>query len=430
MAHRIFTLKAATLIAGASLLALAASAQQPGTLRLRNLPAGLTEAKVRAHVMAPANVQNIEMEEVDPRREKLFKVPRRVQQFQGTPKLNLETFGTAAHTILKDNVTGYVLQVRKNGNLVYNLIWNWAQTPSDGSDGWHSTTRMHLASVSKFLTAVGMMKTLDAHGISYDAKISPYLPAYWAEGGKINQITFRQLMTHKSGFSTGTSKSSYDFMKAQVAAGVTSVGGYDYENMNFGLCRILIPIINGDVDKDAVFINNAALNDQAWDAVTLHHYKKYMQDNIFTPAGVTNASFAPLPGVEGAFAYKFPHGGQNGWDSGDLASVAGGAAWRLSTKELLNVMDHVRRKNDIIPAAKAQYLLDAHFGIDQTTNTPAGKIYNKNGSWSSNGRREQCVAFFMPDNIEMVVFVNSPIGEENFSLRGLVKDLYINSLTD
>ena len=110
--------------------------------------------------------------------------------------------------------------------------------------------------------------------------------------------------------------------------------------------------------------------------------------------------------------------------------MAGGAAWRLSTKELLNVMDHVRRKNDIIPAAKAQYLLDAHFGIDQTTNTPAGKIYNKNGSWSSNGRREQCVAFFMPDNIEMVVFVNSPIGEENFSLRGLVKDLYINSLTD
>jgi CubicO group peptidase (beta-lactamase class C family) len=430
MAHQTFTLKAVTLLAGASLLALGASAQQPGALRLRNLPPELSEAKVRAHVIAPANVQNVEMEEVDPRRERLFQVPRRTQQFQTTPKLDIATFGTAAHTILKNNVTGYVLQVRKNGNLVYNLVWNWAQTPTDGKDGWHSDTRMHVASVSKFLTAVAMMKTLDAKGISYDAKISPYLPAYWAEGGKINQITFRQLMTHKSGFSTGTSKSDFAFMKAQVAAGVPAVGGYDYENMNFGLCRILIPILNGNVDKDAVFINNAALNDQAWDAVTLHHYKKYMQDKVFTPAGVNNASFAPLPAVKGAFAYKFPNGGQNGWNSGDLATVAGGAGWRLSTKELLNVMDHVRRKNTIIPAAKAQYLLDAHFGIDQTINTPAGKMYDKNGSWSSNGRKEQCVAYFMPDNIEVVAFVNSPIGAENFSLRGLVKDLYLNSLTD
>jgi len=30
---------------------------------------------------------------------------------------------------------------------------------------------MHLASVSKYLTAVGLVKALDAKGISYDAKI-------------------------------------------------------------------------------------------------------------------------------------------------------------------------------------------------------------------------------------------------------------------
>jgi CubicO group peptidase (beta-lactamase class C family) len=287
---------------------------------------------------------------------------------------------------------------------------------------------MHIASVSKFLTAVAMMKTLDAKGISYDAKIWPYLPTYWSKGSKINQITFRQLLTHRSGFATGTSSSSFGFMKGRVALGVPAVGGYDYENMNFGLCRILIPVLNGNVSQNAVFINDVALNDSAWDAVTLFHYKKYMQDKIFTPAGVSSASFAPEAWVDDALAYKFPHGGENGWNSGDLKTMAGGAAWRLSPEELLNVMNHVRRKNTIISAAKAQYLLDAYFGIDQVINTPAGKLYNKNGAWKSNGRREQCVAYFMPDNIEVVVFVNSPIGTQDFSLRGLVKDLYLNSL--
>jgi hypothetical protein len=31
---------------------------------------------------------------------------------------------------------------------------------------------------------------------------------------------------------------------------VTSIGHYHYENMNFGLCRILLAIINGNIDKD------------------------------------------------------------------------------------------------------------------------------------------------------------------------------------
>ena len=35
------------------------------------------------------------------------------------------------------------------------------------------------------------------------------------------------------------------------------------------------------------------------------------------------------------------------------------------TKELLSVMNHVRRKGTIVDASKAQYILDNSFGIDQ-----------------------------------------------------------------
>jgi hypothetical protein len=110
--------------------------------------------------------------------------------------------------------------------------------------------------------------------------------------------------------------------------------------------------------------------------------------------------------------------------------MAGGAAWRLSVDDLLKVMDHVRRRNTIIPAGRAQQVLDGNLGIDQAIPTPAGTIYNKNGRWTSGGRTEQSVIYFMPNGMELVVLVNSPISVEGWSLRGIVKDLFIDNLVN
>jgi len=401
-------------------------------LKLQNLPKGLTEATIKAHVIAPAHVRDIQIERVDSALEVIPKIPAVIKDFKPTltAKVDIGAFGTVVHTLLKDSVTGYILQLRQNGNLVYNLIWNGAQTPADLNQGWTEDTRMHVASVSKFLTAVGLVKVLESKKISYDAAIVDYLPTYWSKGSNINKITFRHLLTNRAGFATNSSASDYVFMKSKVAGGVSNVGSYDYENMNFGLCRILIPIINGNVSKGAEFSPIPAMNDQAWDAVTLYHYRNYMQTSVFTPAGVNNVGFEPIAGGKNALAYKFPHNNEKGWNSGNLASVAGGAGWRLSTKELLNVMNHARRKNTIISASQAQYMLDNSFGIDQMINTPAGKLYNKNGAWGNNSRTEQCVAYFWPQEMELVVFVNSPIADSNFSLRNIVSQAFINSLSN
>lgn len=413
-------------LSSTSLSAAPNAALRPG-LRIQALPPEVNEARVRAHVMVPSNILGIESEEV---RETRFKLPVLGKTFKVKPMLDVGEFGQTIHAVLKDSVNGYMMQVHKNGTLVQTLQWNWAKVPADGNKGWKPSTRMHAASVSKFLTAVGMVKTLDAKGISYDTKIASYLPTYWNRGNNIDKITFRHLLTHRSGFSTGGPSSDYNFMKTRVAAGVSGVGSYDYENMNFGLCRILIPIINGNIPKNATFLFGN-LNDNAWDAITVDNFRKYMQTNVFTPAGVSKVGFAPVAALPRALAYEYLKTPAKGWDSGNLASMAGGAGWRLSVGELLRVMDHVRRRNTILPKAKTQYMLDNNFGIDQIIDTPAGKTYNKNGLWRSNGRTEQCVAFFMPDNIEVAVFVNSKIGSgDGFSLRGIVQDAYVNSLSN
>lgn len=396
---------------------------------VRKMPKGVTVNKLKAHIIEPDNVKNIEMEIVDESKEVNIKIPVNTKKYNAKPKLNVNKFGETVHNALKDNVTGYILQVRQNGNLTYNLLWKEAQTKADIQKNWSENTRMHVASVSKFITAVGLVKLLDSKGISYDAKIINYLPDYWVKGSNIDKITFRHLLTHTSGFGGSSSSSNYNFMKGNVALGVSGVGAYDYENMNFGLMRILIPIINGDVDKDAKFFPDVNINNVVWDGFTTAFYKEYMQDKVFTPAGVSDAGFAPTSFVGSiALAYKFPALNQQGWNSGNLSTMAGGAAWHLSSKELLNVMNHVRRKNTIIPAQKAQYMLDNHFGIDQKINTDAGAIYNKNGGWHNNGRTEQSVAYFFPNGMEVVVFVNSPIGTNNASLRNVVKDAFLSSL--
>jgi CubicO group peptidase (beta-lactamase class C family) len=199
--------------------------------------------------------------------------------------------------------------------------------------------------------------------------------------------------------------------------------------MNFGLCRILIPIINGNIAKSTSF-TPALLNDQYWDLNTINTYKSYMQAKVFTPAGVANAEFEPLVSTPNALAYPFPFASTKGWNSGDLRTVSGGAGWRLSIKELLNVMNHARRKGTIVSAAKLQYMLDNAFGIDQIITTPAGKLYNKNGAWGTgDGRTEQCVAYFLPQGMELALFVNSPIGASTIGLRDIVKTAYVNSLS-
>jgi CubicO group peptidase (beta-lactamase class C family) len=398
-------------------------AQPSRTQQLQlQLPNELTDARVRAHVIAPAALRSVQTEEQV--RTARLAIPAIARQFSTTPSLDVGAFGLALHNVLRNSVAGYVLQIARNGVPIHLGIWNWAQTPADAGQGWTENTRMHLASVSKLLTAVGVTKALG--GLSYDTKIINYLPTYWSKGPNIDKITFRHLLTHRSGFTTGGSGSDYALMKSKVAAGVSNVGASSgYENMNFGLMRILIPILRGTVNKSASF---GAYNDATWDLLTVYYYKKYMQDNVFTPAGVSNADFAPRPGAK-AFAYRFPVGNTPGWNSGDLSTVAGGAGWRLSTRELLSVMNHVRRRNTIISAAAAQNMLDNRFGLNGAPSTPAGEVYYKKGLWRDGaGKTEQCGAYFLPGGMELAVFVNSQIGAAGYDLWQIVLDTYKNSL--
>jgi CubicO group peptidase (beta-lactamase class C family) len=389
----------------------------------------LDEATVRDHVMWPDYLQEASSDRGPE------DVPVKRLLWPPVPvfyEFDAPGFIRALEEQLTGNVAGYSIRLTENGSTIALADQNWAKGPQDGSEDWTPDTRMHVASLSKIMTAVAMTRLLGEAGISPGTPIIDYLPGYWAKGQNVGQITFAELMTHTSGLAFGAtnSRSDFEWMKSQIAAGTCHIGEYSYQNMNFGLCRILLATIKGNIPVDWTvpgwlgWLFGPEFTDIFWDLITVRAYASYVANQVFAPAGVTGPDFTH--DAADALAYNFPVTG-NGWSSGDLTSMAGGAAWHMSVDEVLKVMATFRRGGTIVSTAQAQVMLDDGFGIDWSVLTPLGRYYAKNGIWSNNsGQREQGVAFFLPLNMELVVLVNSPVGEGPMGqfLYTVVSDTY------
>jgi CubicO group peptidase (beta-lactamase class C family) len=282
----------------------------------------------------------------------------------------------------------------------------------------------------------------DNNNMSPDAQIIDYLPKYWAKGSNIEQITFRNLFNHTSGLINANYLVEFKMMTSAIADGIAlnNLGQYSYQNLNYGLCRMLLPVINGNINKDAHFGILASVNDRLWDLATINAYEAYLQAKVFQPSGVVGATLDHPPGC--ALAYRGPPDDIGpGWNSGALQRSCGCDGWHLSVNELLDVMGEFRRGSGILTGDAPQQMLDNGFGVDPFTDgealptaltTPAGNVYCKPGDWRDpNNRDEQSLAFFLPENMELVVFVNSmadgQTGATN-KFRKVVKQAYLDNL--
>ena len=344
------------------------------------------------------------------------------------PYLDVQGFADDLHAALQNSVVGYEMRMRRNDQTIYTLQWNWAQNPADDGLAWSQNRRMHIVSMSKFITMMGLTRLLDANNIDFDDSIAPYLPDYWQQGPGVQNVTFADLMNHQSGFDTnGSSDGSFALMKAQVAAGASNPGtNSGYENMNFALCRILIATIGNYIDTSAQF---GDFNDMMWDMTTIGAYTDYIESNVFAPAGVNGPTLGNPS--NGARAYQW-NDNNAGWDSGNLMGQAGGVAWHMSPDELLSVIGTFRRGGNIVSQARAREVFDASYGLNSSPNgnsSDAGRYYFKPGKWTNgSSQTEQGLLMILPEQIEVVIFVSSQIGPGDQSLQTLGATIYENNI--
>ena len=222
-------------------------------------------------------------------------------------------------------------------------------------------------------------------------------------------------------------------MKNNVEAGVQSsdIGDFDYENMNFGLIRILIATIGGYINPGTNF-GFEVINDILWDAITWAAYNDYMQTYVFNPVGAhpvidTNA--------QSVLAYRFDGTGP-GWDTGNFSGSAGGVGWHMTVNEILDVT-RALTKAQLVSIGSFSDIINRSWGLNSPLGgeaTDAGNIYYKAGLWRDSGnpavaRVEQGFVLFQPTKqIEIVVFVNSNVGMTGASLTNIVRFVFASNI--
>lgn len=173
---------------------------------------GLTEDMVRNHVFRPHHVTTatlgIELREAGNDADEMAEAAPPSGLFY---RLDVDGLARDLHDVLSGCLSGYSLQLRRYSRTLIDQQWNWSRTPPDGGVPWTADAQMHVASVSKLVTAMAMTKLLYSRNISADARIWPWLPKYWQQGPGVERLTFRHLLTHRSGLVLADGAGPSDF---------------------------------------------------------------------------------------------------------------------------------------------------------------------------------------------------------------------------
>lgn len=325
---------------------------------------------------------------------------------------------------LASRVTGYSVLVGAMGS----LSGGQARTSSNPPSLEMSPDLLtDIASVSKTITAVGVLQLLAKKGLTIDAKISPYLYPDWTRGPNIDRLTFKELLTHTSGFGQlpqnlcGTSI-TYSALKAVVAGGVPAgnIGKPSYGNCNFALLRELMPALMGQSLESLPDGPQRAKRSSAL-------YIDSMNAHVFQPVGIPARGCDPGP--DAILSYPFPAGSASGLDWGDWSLQCGSGGWVLSASDIFKVIDGLANRNVLLTGAEKKQMFTDCLGWDCAVRSDCPSPYVcKNGDLTNgSGISVWTYAGVFKCNVPVVVVVNSPLPapyQNGGDIIGLVADAY------
>lgn len=252
-----------------------------------------------------------------------------------------------------------------------------------------ASKEMNIASISKTITATVLLRLLEQRNVSVDSPIAAWLPANWVLGAGIGpvpagpQLSFRELLTHRSGLNANLN-TSYRFADLQnyAAAGIAAGDKLitTYQNANFAMFRVAIPYLRYGANG----VNNiAALVPFApFDEVIAGLYIETVRDLAFAPTGFVQGGCVASD-ANPTLSYPFPSNGAAGIQPGDWITRCGSGGWYLSSVELLGVMAF-RRYSNLILSPAARQLMDFNY---LGWNDPASYSWSKGlyGNYRSHG---------------------------------------------
>ncbi|MDQ7040513.1 MAG: serine hydrolase domain-containing protein [Rhodothermus sp.] len=238
------------------------------------------------------------------------------------PGIDLEKLHTQLKQELPSGLKGYTYLIMKNGQVKFTRSKGYARSPSDGLQYWDEFQKMHVASISKTITTVATMRLLKVKGLSLDEKFSKYLPPDWEIGRNVSSLSFRDLMSHRTGFldvvnedTTRSQRSGlardaqfldvvnedttlstvYDRLNTMVARGANGMKTRKYSNVHHALLRIILPIL-----EDHPYTGGAIYDE----ARTARRYEQIVKLQVFVPLGIGGAALQDNDPNAGVLAYS------------------------------------------------------------------------------------------------------------------------------
>ena len=327
--------------------------------------------------------------------------------------ISIPDFCANLETELGSNMAGYSYVVLKDGLLYCDGAQGWSRTAVDGGEPAAVEARQELASLSKFITALGTLNSLEAAGVDLDDEIEPFLPSGWTLGRNLGGLTFRDLLTHRSGLRAETALVTYGVdnasLRSMLAAGVlaSDVGVASYQNQNYALLRVLIPMVEG-YEPGADF-----------DAEVARWFVDSVNESVLVPATGVEQSCERQPDTDTLFYPQLP-GGSPGMLWGDYSETCGSWGWHLSAIEYAQILANVDLNNGVVISEASFAELQGDFigtqwwGSPQSLATTTHATARFHGGYLYNGATgaalvEDNSAFVRLDNgLSVVLFFNSP----------------------
>jgi beta-lactamase family protein len=270
-------------------------------------------------------------------------------------------------------VAGYVVLV---GDLPPAAAGQARIAPDTNSQAMSPDLPINIESVSKTLTAIAVLQLLRplAPDVTVDTPIAKYLYSDWTLGPYVSKITFRELLTHTSGFGVQaptltdpakctelpTPVDTYDQVKTLVANGLgpnTVLPTIPcYQNANFALLRELLPALyyksnnnpigqqsdsetdpNGNTMQCPWGLGNAPCSPRS--RASSDKYIEYLNTNVFGGLSLSNQSCTSAL-TSGILAYPFPPS-PPGHDWGDYHYACGAGGWQLKASDLFKVINEL-----------------------------------------------------------------------------------------
>lgn len=346
--------------------------------------------------------------------------------------LSLSKYADKIEAQLQDNCFGYAFVVSKLGEPSVSRAWGLArQTPDSFELPMSVNVKYTTASVSKNITATAFLKLLnETQELSLDEslneKIVDYLPFNWTPGPGVNTITFRELLRHRAGIRCKDFVDYQNLKKCLAqpldvskklvgckneAIAKNQIGCYN--NVNYALFRIIIPVMLGKITKPA----QTGLSEEEIDnnnaALAADVYIKYVNDNVFAKAGLPQIFCEPTDGNKQGLAYKYAVPVGNGTDFGNKTLVCGSEGWVLSAADLAKYFQALNEGYKIVPAVIPARMRAELLGYDGVAkfDTKEGKItrWFKGGNHpaAQNPGEINTLLLKFSNNVELAIIINS-----------------------